>query len=102
MFKKVWKERVKNEKMTQFKNKIVSSNHFICLSELECGKSAKIIKLQGNPVLVGKLKAMGIFSGSTIIKKSAIPAKGSIIVEKGAMQFAFEYNIAEKIIVEYL
>lgn len=98
----MWKGRVENEKMTQLKNKIVSSNPFICLSELECGKSAKIIKLQGNPVLVGKLKAMGIFSGSTIIKKSAIPAKGSIIIEKGVMEFAFEYNIAEKIIVERL
>ncbi len=102
MFKSIWKNRVKDGNITQFKNKIVSSNPFICLSELECGKSAKIIKLQGNPVLVGKLKAMGIFSGTTIFKKSAIPAKGSIIVEKGVMQFALEYNIAEKILVERL
>lgn len=102
MFKNIWKHHVKNTDITQFENNIVNSNPFICLSELECGKSAKVIKLQGNPVLAGKLEAMGIFSGTTIFKKSAIPAKGAIIVEKGVMQFALGYNIAEKILVERL
>lgn len=102
MFENIWKNKAKNKSIAELKNKIVSSNAFICLSELECGRSAKIVEFKGNPVLVGKLKAMGIFSGATIFKKSAIPAKGSIIVEKGVMQFAFEYNIAEKIIVERL
>lgn len=102
MFKKIWKHQLKNKDITQFENNIVNSSPFICLSKLPCGESAKVIKLQGNPALVGKLKAMGIFAGSIIFKKSAIPAKGSIIVEKSVMQFALGYNIAENILVERL
>lgn len=102
MFKNIWNHKVKNNNITQFEDKTVNSNSFRCLSEIECGQYAKIIKLQGNPILVGKLNAMGIFSGITVFKKSAIPAKGAIIVEKGVMEFALAYNIAEKILVECL
>lgn len=105
MLKNIWKYQVKskdiNLDLKQIDNK-ASSNHSICLSELECGNSAKVIKIEGNRVLVDKLKAMGIYTGTTILKKSAIPSKGPIIVEKGAMQFAFGYDIAENIFVERL
>ncbi|MDF2882479.1 MAG: FeoA domain [Clostridiaceae bacterium] len=102
MFKSIWKQQVKNKDMTNLENNIVNSNNYIYLYQLECGKSAKVIKLQGNGVLIGKLKNMGIFPGTIILKKSAILAKGPIIVEKGAMQFALGYDIAKKILVERL
>jgi len=102
MFKNIWKHLVKNKDTTQLEDNIANSNHFIYLSELECGKSAKVIKLQGSSVLISKLNAMGIFEGTIILKKFAISAKGAIIVEKGAMQFALGYDIAEKILVERL
>lgn len=106
MFISIWKRQEKNKntnlKLTELEHTPESNNDLTCLSELECGKSAKIIKLQGNRVQTGKLKAMGIFAGTVILKKSAIPSKGPIIVEKGAMQFALGYDIAKKIIVEPL
>lgn len=102
MFEGIWKFKWRNKGITQLKNNTDGNIHFICLSELECGKLVKVIKLQGNHVLINKLNAMGIFEGSTILKKSAISAKGPVIVEKGSMQFALGYDIAEKILVECL
>jgi len=102
MFKSIWKCQVKNKDIIQFEENLENGNHFIYLSELECGESVRVAKLQGSHALIGKLKAMGIFAGTIILKKSAIPAKGPIIVEKGAMQFALGYDIAEKILVERL
>lgn len=106
MIKNIWNRKIKNKDINSNKTKVykdaTNSNHHVCLAELECGNSVKVIKLQGNRVLIDKLKAMGIYAGTTIIKKSAIPAKGPIIVEKGAMQFALGYDIAERIIVERL
>ena len=74
--------------------------HEINLTELECGNSAKVINLQGSHSLIGKLEAMGILPGTIILKKSAIFANGPIIVEKGALQFALGYDLAQKIVVE--
>lgn len=102
MLKVFGKDKIKCKDITELENNMESNNNFICLSELECGKPAKIIKLQGNGVLSNRLRHMGIFSGAIIIKKSAILAKGPIIVEKGAMQLALEYDIAKKILVERL
>lgn len=102
MFKNIFKPRVKNKSITQFKYNIDDNNHYVYLSDLKCRKYAKIIKFENNPILIDKLNAMGIFSGTIILKKSALPSKGSIIIEKGAMQFALGYNIAEKILVEHL
>lgn len=70
------------------------------LTELEAGKPARVCKLQGSSVLMGKLKSMGIIPGTLIIKKSAIPAKGPVVVEKGATQFAVGFDMAENIVVE--
>jgi len=105
MFKNILKYQIKskdiNLDLKQIDNTAIG-NHYIRLSELECGNSAKVIKLNGNCILIGKLKAMGIYAGTTIVKKSAIPAKGPIIVEKGTMQFALGYEIAKNIIVDRL
>jgi Fe2+ transport system protein FeoA len=72
----------------------------INLAELECGNPAKVLNLKGSHALIGRLEAMGILPGAIIIKKSAIPAKGPIIVEKGATQFALGYDTAQNILVE--
>lgn len=101
MFKSIFKRQVKDKTVAQLKNSI-DNNHYIYLSELECGKYARITKFENNTILIDKLNAMGIFSGTIILKKSALPAKGSIIIERGTMQFALGYNIAEKILVERL
>lgn len=106
MFEYIWKHKPVNKNLnsdvTKTENDIDNRDHFIHLSELECGKYAKVIKIQSNPALKDKLEAMGIYEGTIILKKSAIPAKGPVIVEKGSMQFALGYDITENILVECL
>jgi len=106
MINNIWKREIKhkdiNSDKAQLENNLAGSDHSISLSELQCGNSAKVIKLQGNSVMAKKLKAMGIYKGTIILKKSAISAKGPIIVAKGPMQFALGYDIAKNILVEYL
>lgn len=70
------------------------------LADLESGRRARVSRLQGNPALMGRLRAMGILPGSVIVKKSAIMAGGPIVVEKGSTQFAVGRDMAENIIVE--
>lgn len=72
----------------------------ITLTELETGKSAKVRELHGNLILAGRLKAMGILPDTIIIKKSAIPAEGPIVIQKGSLQFAIGYDMASNIVVE--
>lgn len=102
MIKDLWKREIKNEDINFNKTQMdkAYSSNFLRLSELECGNQAKVIKLQGSPALKNKLQAMGIYTGTVITKKSAIPAKGPIIISKGSMEFALGYDIAEKILVD--
>lgn len=72
------------------------------LTQIDNGHAAKVIETQGGPQFVSKLEAMGIRSGTVIVKKSASLLKGPIVIEKGATQFAIGYNMAERIIVEPL
>jgi len=72
----------------------------INLTQLGNGKSAKVIKFQGGRHFVGKLEAMGIIPGTIIVKKTASLMKGPIVIEKGEMQFAIGYAMAQKIMVE--
>ncbi len=74
----------------------------INLTRLENNRSAKVIEIQGGHKIVGKLEAMGIVPGATVVKKSASIMKGPIVIEKAGMQFAIGYPMAEKIIIEPL
>lgn len=75
-------------------------NFVIDLTELENGNPAKVFQLRGSRVLNGRLEAMGILPGTMIVKKSAIPAKGPIVIEKGTTQFAVGFDMARNILVE--
>ncbi len=77
-----------------------SSTASINLTQLENGKSAKVIKFQGGRHFIDKLEAMGILPGTIIVKKTASLMKGPIVIEKGEMQFAIGYAMAQKIMVE--
>lgn len=72
----------------------------INVTQLDNGKSAKVIEFDDNSEVISKLEAMGIIPGAVITKKSAIIAKGPIVIEKGLIQFAIGYDMARKIIVE--
>jgi len=105
MINNFWKQKVRGKDISIDKiqwKKNEGSSDLILLSQLQCGKSAKVIELQGNPAQKDKLQSMGIYVGAVILKKSAMPSKGPIIIEKGAMQFALGYDIAKKIVVKAL
>ncbi|HHX95279.1 MAG TPA: ferrous iron transport protein A [Clostridia bacterium] len=73
---------------------------FLKLTELENGKLAKVIDLQGGQQFYKKLEAMEIIPGTVILKKSATLMKGPIVIEIGNNQFAIGYGMAQRIIVE--
>jgi Fe2+ transport system protein FeoA len=104
MINNIWKQKVKDISLDkiQWKHNVCSNSDLIFLSELQCGKSAKVVELKGEPDKINKLEAMGIYVGAVILKKSALLSKGPIIIEKGAMQFALGYDTAKEIIVEAL
>jgi ferrous iron transport protein A len=70
------------------------------LTELQSGESGIIAELKDGHTVVGKLKAMGIVPGVHIIKKSAAPMSGPIVLQKGSIQIAVGYGMAKHIIVD--
>lgn len=72
----------------------------INVTQLNNGESAKVVALNHNNDIVSKLEAMGIIPDAVITKKSSIPAKGPVIIERGSVQFAIGYGMAQKIIVK--
>jgi ferrous iron transport protein A len=72
------------------------------LTQLDDGDTAKVVELRGGRKLTGKLEAIGIIPGATLVKVSSALMKGPIVLEKGAMQFAIGYGMAKKVLVEPL
>jgi len=72
----------------------------LSLSKLGQGVSAKVVRLEGSPDIVGRLRAMGVLPGVVIVKKSAILGGGPVVAEKGGTQFAVGREMADGIIVE--
>lgn len=91
---------LRNEKAAKPQTDSSMSQTTIKLADLGIGNPARVCKLQGSSILMGRLRSMGVIPGTLIVKKSAIPAKGPIIVEKGVIQFAIGYDMAENILVE--
>jgi Fe2+ transport system protein FeoA len=71
----------------------------IDVTQMSNGECAEVIRICHNSRSINRLEAMGIIPGAIITKKSAIPAKGPVIIGKGSVQFAVGYNMAQKIIV---
>lgn len=69
-------------------------------AQLVNGTSARVIKLSGTGQLGAKLSAMGIEPGSIILKKSSSILHGPIVIQKGPMQIAVGYKMAQRIVVE--
>jgi Fe2+ transport system protein FeoA len=87
-------ESVIDEDMTQ------TGSTFINLTQLGNGKAAKVIELHGGHQFIAKLETMGILPETIIVKKSTTLMKGPIVIEKGEMQLAIGYEMAQKIMVE--
>ena len=91
-----WHSKVQEKRLN------LSDAQPINITQLDNGKSATILELKDNSDTMRKLLAMGIIPGAVITRKSAIPGKGPVILEKDMVQFAIGYNMAQNIIVEPL
>lgn len=77
-----------------------SGNAAVSLAELETGRSARVLEVRGDALLAGRMEAMGIVPGSVIMKKSAIPSHGPIVVAKGPVQLAISHDMGRSVLVE--
>jgi ferrous iron transport protein A len=71
-------------------------------TQLANGTSGRVIRLNGSGHFAEKLAAMGITPGTVICKKSDSILRGPIVIEKGPVQIAIGYGMAQRIIVEPL
>jgi Fe2+ transport system protein FeoA len=93
--------KAKKARIDSIKVRNSQLNHnMTSLAELGSGKSAVVLELQGSRMLTGRLEAIGITPGTVITKKSAISARGPVVVAKGTIQFAVGYDMAQSILVE--
>lgn len=70
------------------------------LTEMHIGQKGTVVKIIGGVSSLAKLEALGIRTGVKIEKKSALIARGPVIVSTGGTEIAMGYGMAQKIIVE--
>jgi Fe2+ transport system protein FeoA len=70
------------------------------ITQLHTGKQAKIIEIHGGREAIGRLNALGIVPGATVVKKSAAILHGPIVLEKNSMRIALGFGMAKKIIIK--
>ena len=70
------------------------------LTELKSGESGIVVEFKDGRNVVGRLNAMGIVPGVLIVKKSAAPMRGPVVLQKGYIQIAIGYGMAKCIIVD--
>lgn len=72
----------------------------ISLTELEEGKTGKVVEIIGGRRMYQKLDGLGIRVGIKIKKISALILRGPVVVEVGNTQVAIGYGMAKRIVVE--
>jgi ferrous iron transport protein A len=70
------------------------------LTEMRIGQKGTITKIAGGTGSLAKLEALGIRIGAEVVKKSALIARGPVIVAIGGTEIAMGYGMAQKIRVE--
>lgn len=70
------------------------------LSKLRNGQSGRVVNITGGIGIISKLEALGIRKGIIVTKKSALIARGPVIVLAGGTEIAMGYGMASKIFVE--
>ena len=74
--------------------------HIIFLTDLEAGKSAKIVSIDGGNNLQQKLSNIGVRVGSQIKKISSQFMKGPTTISIGSCTVSIGHGMANKIKVE--
>ena len=71
----------------------------IKLTNLQAGKKARILKIDGGTGAKSKLQAMGIFPGIDITVVQSMD-RGPVVIEAGNTRLAIGRGLAEKVEVE--
>jgi len=74
----------------------------IDLTQLNEGKSAKVISIEGGMGVNKRVQDMGIREGSIVTKVTGIFSRGPVVVRVGRTQVALGRGMASKIVVEPL
>jgi ferrous iron transport protein A len=72
------------------------------ITQLEVGRTARVVEIQGGQALQQKLRAIGIVPGRTIGKTNRAILKGPLVLTVGAVQIAIGFGMARKIVIEPL
>jgi ferrous iron transport protein A len=72
----------------------------IDLAQMREGERGRVVDIQGGWGLLRKTDALGIRSGTEIVKVSSQLMRGPIIIRVGNTQVAIGFGMARKIIVE--
>ncbi|MCL6591583.1 MAG: ferrous iron transport protein A [Firmicutes bacterium] len=72
----------------------------ISLSSMKNGQSGIIMEIDGGKGMLARLEALGVRTGSRIIKKSGFFGAGPVIVTAGNTDVAIGHGMASRIMVE--
>jgi ferrous iron transport protein A len=72
------------------------------ITQLEVGRTAKVVAIHGGNALQKKLQAIGVMPGRTVGKVSRSILKGPVLLMVGSVQVAIGFGMARKIVVEPL
>ena len=79
---------------------IMNPQESVTLLSMRKNETAQIVEIQGGQQLETKLKAMGLYKGRNIVKRSPADSKGPSIVEVMGTNLAVGQGMAAKIIVK--
>lgn len=72
----------------------------IRLVDMKNGQIGFVVQISGGTGVLSKLEALGIRVGTKVVKKSALIARGPVIVGVAGTEIAMGYGMAAKIYVE--
>jgi ferrous iron transport protein A len=70
------------------------------LCNMRNGQMGTVVEINGGIGIVSKLDSLGIRMGVSVIKKSALIARGPLVVQVHGTEIAMGYGMASKIVVE--
>lgn len=72
----------------------------VALCDMRAGQRGIVADICGGRGMVSRLHAMGLRPGMPIIKKSAQPMRGPVVVQVGQTELAIGFGMARRIGVE--
>ena len=74
----------------------------VSLVDMDVGKSARIVQVEGGPASQSKLSSLNIRIGKAVRKVASQPFRGPVVIEVDGRRLSLGRGIAMKILVEVL